>query len=151
MDSKQLRIGNLVDLGNRIAKVIDIGHLSCTVVDLEETQDTLEDYERTQGIPITEEWLLKLGFTKKGESRYGTKYNYPMADWGFTIENSFEDGKWFFGHEFYDSGDDEWDYKSLNFCFDLKYVHTLQNIFHSLTGEELILDNPFGVLISNNK
>lgn len=137
MKATELRIGNLVDLGNRIAKVIDIGHLSCTVVDLEETQDTLESYERTEGIPLTEEWIEKFGFNKKGESRYGFKYNYPMADWGFTIETSFDEGKWFFGHEFYDSGDDNLDYQTLNFCFNLQYVHTLQNIFHSLTGEEL--------------
>lgn len=88
-------------------------------------------------IPLTEEWLLKFGFNKKGESRYGFKYIYPIADWGFTIEPSFEEGKWFFGHEFYDSGDDAWDYQSLNFCFDLQYVHTLQNLYFALTGEEL--------------
>ena len=62
MKASELRIGNLVDLGNRIAKISEIYHKACTVLDLEETQDTIEDYERTKPIPLTEEWLLKFGF-----------------------------------------------------------------------------------------
>ena len=120
MKATELRIGNLVDLGNRIAKVIDIGHLSCTVVDLGETQDTLEDYERTQGIPLTEEWLDKFGFDIKDKDR---------LDWvkgAFNLERSNEDNN--------------------KFCFEvyshyipLDYVHQLQNLYFALTGEELIL------------
>jgi hypothetical protein len=60
-----------------------------------------------------------------------------MCDWGFTIENSYEDGEWFFGHEFYDANEESLNNVSMNFCFNLKHVHQLQNIFHSLTGEEL--------------
>jgi len=143
MEAKELRIGNLVyGVSDRIETVVELDQYSITAYagKLIESQATFSQ-EDFSPIPLTEEWLVKFGFNKKGESRYGFKYNYPMADWGFTIEPSFKEGKWFFGHEYYDSGDDNLDYTSLNFCVDLQYVHTLQNIFFALTGEELGLQD----------
>jgi hypothetical protein len=67
MKSTDLRIGNIIDLGNRIAKIIEISHECCTVVDLEETQDTMEDYERVKGLVLTDEWFEQWGFHKDGE------------------------------------------------------------------------------------
>ena len=89
MKRNELRIGNLVDLGNRIAKVIEINHLACVVVDLEETQDTIEDYERVKPIKLTEEWLLKFGlkpnqYTKEIEFGY-FKYVHQFQNLYFAI------------------------------------------------------------------
>ena len=89
MKASELRIGNLVDLGNRIAKVIEINHLACVVVDLEETQDTIEDYERVKPIKLTEEWLLKFGlkpnqYTKEIEFGY-FKYVHQFQNLYFAI------------------------------------------------------------------
>lgn len=132
MIRKQLRIGNLVDLGNRIAKVIDIGHLSCTVVDLEETQDTLEDYERTKGIPLTDEWFIKWGFFKDGE--YWSKeiddykYCFRYRDWA---------KNWAFYQEFTDSPFPEDDGKKYPISFDIEYVHQLQNLWFALLHKEI--------------
>ena len=124
MKAQELRIGNLVDLGNRIAKVIDIGHLSCTVVHLEETQDTLEDYERTRGIALTKEWLEKFGFEKLTDSKDGfktTSYTYTK---GISFIVHFDGVR-----------------LSTNFWIgnEKHYVHQLQNLFFALTGEELKL------------
>lgn len=131
MKANELRIGNLVDLGNRIAKVIEIGHLSCVVVDLEETQDTIEDYKRTKPISLTEEFLLKFGFEpiNKHDNAFITyadwTHNYFLqldvrkADNKYLIlDNSFDDLRAFS-------------------MVDIEYVHQLQNLYFALTGEEL--------------
>jgi hypothetical protein len=138
MKANELRIGNLVDLGNRIAKVIEINHLTCVVVDLEETQDTIEDYERSKSIPLTEKWLLKFGFRKnkdkrwmRGKSRYAIFY--------FEYYATGEDNcMWRIEYHDTDYGRNE--YKDCNQWGDrIKYVHQLQNLYWSLTGEELTI------------
>lgn len=135
MKSTEIRIGNLVDLGNRIAKVIEIGHLSCTVVDLEETQDTLESYERTQGIVLTDEWFQKFeGFYKDGEylsiGINDYQYCFKYRDWA---------KNWACYIEYTDSGDSEDDGKKYPISFDIEFVHQLQNLYFSLQFEELKL------------
>ena len=127
MKASELRIGNLVDLGNRIAKVIEIAHLGCVVVDLEETQDTIEDYERIKGIPLTEEWLLRFDFTRHHvDYSNGVIYIKNVPDntefeWG-VYPNELGSG---------------FQIKNRKL---LKYVHQLQNLYFALTGEELILN-----------
>ena len=90
-------------------------------------------------VPITlsEDWLTVFKFIKWGESRYGNKYILGVSDWGFTIENSFDEDKWFFGHEYYDAPNEDENNKSMHFCYDLKYVHQLQNIYFALVLNEL--------------
>jgi hypothetical protein len=130
MKSSELRIGNLVDLGNRIAKVIEIAHLGCVVVDLEETQDTIEDYERTKGIPLTEEWLLKFGFEKIED--FGVYSNI----WHFKgVMVSL--GNYINVHV--DWADDGVGFHSIR-CYEELFIHQLQNLYFALTGEELILN-----------
>lgn len=138
MTANELRIGNLVDLGNRIAKVIEIGHLACVVVDLEETQDTLEDYERTKPIPLTEEWLLKLGFekieNKLSESWYELKYlsneHEPMITSWVSILINTETWSCVICDEFPEE-------IGANTKTKIEYVHQLQNLYFALVGEEL--------------
>lgn len=136
MKSTELRIGNLVDLGNRIAKVIEIGHLSCTVVDLEETQDTLESYERTQGIVLTDEWFQKFEGFRKDEVNYWVReiYDYKFCfiyrDWA---------KNWAYYIEYTDSCDSKDDGKKYPISFDIEFVHQLQNLYFSLQFEELKL------------
>ncbi len=118
MQARELRIGNLVDLGNRIARIIEIAHLGCVVVDLEETQDTIEDYERTKPIPLTEEWLLKFGF--------------ELTEIGWE--------HWNFDILFYkDLSNGYFESNQLPMFIYLQYVHQLQNLYFALTGFELEL------------
>ena len=135
MKSTELRIGNIVDLGNRIAKVIDIGHLMCTVVDLEETQDTMEDYERVKGLTLTDEWFEKWGFYKDGEywckSIYDYKFCFRYRDWA---------KNWAFYQEFTDSPDPKDDGKKYPISFDIEFVHQLQNLWFALLHYE-VTDN----------
>jgi len=119
MKASELRIGNLVDLGNRIAKVTEINHLACVVVDLEETQDTIEDYERVKGIILTEEWLLKFGFERQENNWKTLDLHFATISWerlaGTAL--SFEKESIYLPH--------------------IKYVHQLQNLYFALTEEEL--------------
>ena len=127
----ELRIGNLVDLGNRIAKIIEIGHLSCVVADLEETQDTIEDYQRTKPIPLTEEWLYKFGFKDidKSDNDYIT-YTDSNHNYYLQLDVRRKDGKYSILDN---SFDDLRDFSMV----DVMYVHQLQNLYFALTGEEL--------------
>ena len=132
MTANELRIGNIVDLGNRIAKIIDISHLSCVVVDLEETQDTIEDYDRVQGLILTDEWFEKWGFYKDGEywsmGIFDYKYCFKYRDWA---------NNWAFYQEYTDSPDSNDDGKKYPISFDIQYVHQLQNIWFALLHEEI--------------
>lgn len=135
MEAKDLRIGNYIF--DPFDNVVDVIGINLDSIKLSNGNGgTIYSFS---AIPLTEEWLIKFGFTKVGPSTYGNKYTISIADWGFTIENSFEKEKWFFGHEYYDSGDEDENYKSLHFCFDMKYVHQLQNIYQALTFQELKL------------
>jgi len=115
MKANELRIGNLIDLGNRIAKINEIYHTACTVLDLEETQDTIEDYERTKPIPLTRESLLKFGFQDKFSEK---RIYFRIKGMLIEVKN---------GSKFY--------YNNIH----LKYIHQLQNLYFALTGKELIL------------
>jgi hypothetical protein len=132
MTANELRIGNIVDLGNRIAKIIDISHLSCTVVDLEETQDTVEDYDRVQGLILTDEWFEKWGFNKDGEywsmGIFDYKYCFKYRDWA---------NNWAFYQEYTDSPNSKDDGIKYPISFDIQYVHQLQNLWYSLLHEEI--------------
>jgi hypothetical protein len=129
MKTSELRIGNLVDLGNRFAKINEIYHKACTVLDIEETQDTIEDYERTKPIPLNQEWLRNLGFNIGGyDLLFWEHPNLPNID--------FAGINW---------ADEEFpEYQFLNVSINgaiiqIDYVHQLQNLYFALTGEEIIL------------
>lgn len=132
MKSTELRIGNIVDLGNRIAKIVEINHSVCVVVDLEETQDTIEDYERIKGLILTDEWFVKWGFFKDGE--YWSK---SIDDYNFCFRYREWAKNWAFYQEYTDSPDSTDDGKKYPIAFDIEFVHQLQNLWHSLLHFEI--------------
>jgi hypothetical protein len=72
-------------------------------------------------IPITEEWLLNLGFEN------GTTNELKLATHATVSKDGMNEGWWvlYLGHN------------ALHVKF--QYVHQLQNLYHSLTGKELNL------------
>jgi hypothetical protein len=68
------------------------------------------------GIPLDEEWLLKFGFERKNR-------------WFGKGDFSYEDNKIYLGFGCHCEGPEE---------TDIKYVHQLQNLYFTLTGEELV-------------
>ena len=139
MEVRDIRIGNRLnyDLFGHEIDVRGVGTNCIWVNDTTFGGGPLSS-DHFSPIELTEEKILGFGFEIGGPSRYGKKYRLQMADWGFVIETHFDDKTWFFGHEYYDSGTDSLDYTSLFFCYNLKYVHQLQNIYYSLVGEELV-------------
>jgi hypothetical protein len=92
------------------------------------------DIKDFEPIPITEEWLLKFGFRETHEwiGSYQI-YNIGVGDTTINICTNF-DGNISF------STNDGWG-GTISICEHIKFVHQLQNLFHSLTNEELTLDN----------
>jgi len=117
MKASELRIGNLVMDGK------DIEQVNARMIDMLVKIEA--DFDP---IPLTEEWLLKLGFKQCG---------YEMLSWKHeTLLPSFDlDGiNW--------ADFDEPDYQFLNYkvgneILRIDYVHQLQNLYFALTGEEL--------------
>jgi len=90
---------------------------SNNVVSLLHVWDTVSQFEEfIEPIPITEEWLLKFGFSKIGE-------NFDLKGfciWWSTIVK-------------------EYHFRINGSGIHLKHIHQLQNLYHALTGEELTL------------
>jgi len=119
MKASELRIGNLV---NHIRKgVIVVG-----IMELDFVEKGVLDIEP---IPLTEEWLVRFGFEfeKYTESIIANKSDLAlltMVGWKyFTFTTNLGNGK-------------------NEYCKDIIYVHQLQNLFYSITGEELTISDP---------
>lgn len=88
-------------------------------------------YENTEGIPLTEEWLIKLGFTIHSDYSYR---NYALPN-HFMLSVWLGDGQ---PGGFEKPGAVYW---SDSFA-EIKYVHVLQNLFFALYREELTISEP---------
>lgn len=109
----------------------------CQLSDIAEIHHRLEGAEEQyadvdeifQPIPLTAEWLEKFGFYEKYKSVHshwskggvGIEQASDQDDDGYTIHPAPQEF-------FY-----QWN-------FNIPFVHTLQNLYHSLTGEELTIN-----------
>ena len=117
MDTKELRIGNLIEFNNHIEEVALIDHNSITCY--RENQGRCVPSAAIDPIKLTEEWIFKLGFNGNGEKLGCNLYRirrigvYKMiGNYPFFVDGAIDDIK-------------------------VDYVHQLQNLYHSLTGKEL--------------
>jgi len=134
MEANELRYGNLLHTNRmELNEVICINTLSRHP----ETNEILlaTNYfphlllSQCEPIPLTEEWLLKFGFSKKDVAGCDPYY--------------------FYNNEFFEIGwrvDEHLDvsFSGNNYSNEfphIKYVHQLQNLFFALTGEELTTQN----------
>ncbi len=83
-------------------------------------------------MPISEEWLLMLGF-KEGYAVYSEGFSIDVQETDFYLRPCFHGG-YYWGFNLKDKMDCEF-YDVL----PLKYVHELQNLYYALTGKELSL------------
>jgi hypothetical protein len=125
MKAKDLRIGNLVYFNEELLKF-----------DFESGWN----FDFIKPIPLTEEWLLKFGFEKVIYESDETGYNnhYELDIKGVGLISYLDDFSCaLFGSK--ESSKDElgflpnWD--------NCKHVHSLQNLYFALTGQELTLNN----------
>jgi len=111
MDAKELRIGNYV-----CDAKLKIGIKFTSLYGLCNVETKPDDFKP---IPLTEDWLLRLGFTKIG-------VNYELGK-SFELYSNVNGGLHF-----------RYDYRRTQ----IEHVHQLQNLYFSLSGEELtIKDN----------
>jgi hypothetical protein len=133
METTELRIGNLVQWSDETQIVpITITRLGNFSVGMESIKP----------IPLTEEWLLKFGFEKEESKPSAKHHNYfskYISDYKYCF--TYAEFRKDFGVyiEYTDSSDLNDDGIKYPFCFGIKYVHQLQNLYYSLTGTELSL------------
>lgn len=117
MKPQDLRIGNKIyqkklefNSVNWHQIIIDVG--SIDIYSLENANEIVKN--NFEPIPLTEEWLLKFGFELRGnEAKFWTLQNVDI---------------WAMGGYFFNDLD-----------LRISSVHQLQNLFHSLTGNELTI------------
>jgi hypothetical protein len=117
MEASELRIGNWVNVVyidkalNAPREDVQVDAIVSNGINLE-YGDAMYSFDDMNPIPLTEEWLVRFGFDK---------YICEFLKGGFKIE---WDKKWRYFFQWYD-------------ITYIKHVHQLQNLYHSLTGEEL--------------
>lgn len=113
MDAKQLRIGNYV--------YAQSGKLVVNRDSIYKVENVnMQSARKYKPIPLTEEWLLRLGFDFVPDLHAYADENHYIVP--------FHDGTFQF-HPFCTNDEDCWK--------TLEYVHQLQNLYFALTGEEL--------------
>lgn len=133
MKASELRLGNIVYYKNKQYEVY--GRISPVEIDLdsESRDEHIPNVNlcKVQGIPLTEEWLLKCGFKVKhmmDTQKYqiivfhNLKMGYLSFDFSLCINDTNE----------YSHLDN-----LVSISKPMKYLHQLQNLYYALTGEEL--------------
>jgi len=121
MKVNELRIGNLVK-----ELCLTDPYKDITGVDISRMWKN-PNSELFNPIPLTEEWLIRFGFTKrkfKHQFIWTNKYREVTISQSFRYEESI-----FFIKCGYD----------IRYSPSLEHVHQLQNLFFALTNEELTL------------
>lgn len=133
IDPKELRIGNLVFIDNySIPEIPMVVHTALKeFLHLKEIGSNLifsHPCSRAHPIPITHEWLKRMGFIESDKI-----YSYQTSE-QFYIDWTIEDGICLNGiyDDIMSNGDK---------LGHIKYIHQLQNLYHALTGDELTLNH----------
>ena len=110
LKAKELRIGNYLNYQGKIIKVEGIHNRTIYHSDRQFDQVGVEKYITFEPIPLTEEWLLRFGYTEKdlsqGKIIKGRNGGYIIT----TLSNK-----------------------------EIFYVHKLQNLYYELKDNELKL------------
>lgn len=135
MKPQELSIGNLVCYNGKVVKVEQITKHKIGYHAI--PNETRMNYARLceiEPIPITEELLTKIGFKKDRNGYFNYRECYDELSVRFSESYTFiEYANLFHCLE---------DVTETNYCSSLEFpntlhLHTLQNIWHLLTGEEL--------------
>ena len=126
MNALELRLGNIIKDTRHPERECTVFRLTCGVdfnityhySKSNELSYSKENINALQPVPITEEWLRKLGFVAEGINYHTFSKN------GSTVLLQTD------GRVFY-----------LTTCSDVefKYVHQLQNLYYAITGNELTI------------
>ena len=132
IEAKELRIGNLVTCLGKEVELIGISKWNgnnYTTLHYAEFKGMIPiQLFHLKPIPLTEEWLFKFGFKKLSSPEATFSNEYMII---YTHEST---GFYYFE---YGIGENK---KAIRRS-ECRYVHQLQNLYHSLTNEELTLNN----------
>lgn len=149
INSRELRIGNLIELpsfngtGENILADLNYHIFICDVNCIRDSEHYGKDWAG-RPIPLTEEWLVKLGFELESTSKWKSGYSdiartdkvYTTNMFGFDSSETIEIDVIY--------NIEETELRRIGVrksvgskTIDIKYVHTLQNLYFALTGEEL--------------
>lgn len=121
MDIKELRIGNLIERNGVTAKIELINNEIDEVYFIDDDFYYNDFCCNINPIPLTKELILKFGFEDSIINK-----NSPINCYEFDLKNQclyiLTDGK-----------------NRITISRFIKYVHQLQNLYFSLTGEELTI------------
>lgn len=132
MEEKKLMIGNLLTFGNQICKIIEIQE-DCFYVENEEKERYKNTSSLLEPIPLTDEWLKRLGLKRLGNRNMWIKDNICVV-----LESHNDLGGNPTKERFY-IGFKDLSNVLYHTTIPCDHVHTLQNAF-TLTGGKLVLD-----------
>lgn len=134
MTTSELRLGNYVSISTtgKIKKVVEIYHTDKISLDIRGIDHSgyygIFRIDEVEGVPITEDRLLALGFLKDYKKGY---IGIDVHNSDFVLTAPQVMGEWQENYAFqYTAG-------NLSKFRELKYIHQLQNLYFALTGEEL--------------
>ena len=122
---KELRIGNLI-YSKETSSIQKITGLSDENPFIDSITFDYTNYDEIEPIPITQEWLVKLGFTIEKKPNGDILYSYKEYRYSLIKKENYD------GYLFCDDG---------NVLRDLEFIHELQNIYFALIVIELKLNN----------
>lgn len=125
IDLKELRIGNLVSLNGRY---IDVESISSAVINITGEDEEFggfigDSWRDIEPIPLTPELLVKCRFKKVEIDAYSDLFKRTTKDFMFSV--------------IYNYIQDKATFNSPHFTQFIQHLHQLQNLYFSLTGEEL--------------
>ena len=133
MESRELRIGNLIEVNTKEKRIDSLDERGINFYQDSYGETSYDGYfnsgfDLITPIPLTEEWLVKLGFDKKENGYYKDFSGGSMR----VDENIIA---LFIGSEY--ALNIAMDYDFVELPNEIPKVHQLQNLYFALTGEEL--------------
>jgi hypothetical protein len=132
MKTNELRLGNLIYMKNQNPFNINWEGLPVTALHIMEGEWGMNP-ENYKPIPITAEWLERLGFKHK---YLGNNSIYQLDESKFYIDIDTDfNGRPLIQLDFFFGGIDSYPQD----IDHIEYIHQLQNLYFSLTGQELTI------------
>jgi len=126
MDARELRIGNYIQYFGNVAQVEGIVNESNGFgLQLNGGDFASINSNSLEPIPLTEEWLVKFGFFAENIHSNLILNKIEIAS-AIRVVSTNERGSFYLDGEIHDF-----------MKIRIDYVHTLQNLYFALTGEEL--------------
>lgn len=147
MTANELRLGNLVKLSNsdywhkdykNKQQIVDFDILK----EIEFHPKDENGKDLYEPIPLTEEWLVRLGFrreNKKESEQHDNYFSTSIIDINFCLAYAHFRDDYGLYIEYTDSPHESDDGTKYFVSCGIKYVHQLMNLFFALTGQELTI------------